>query len=237
LTTEAFLVALHRFMARRRRSHNISSDNATCFKGANNTLCELRKMFNSDTVQEKMNDFMTTEGVHWHFIPPASPHFRGLWEAGIMSMKHHMCRVIGNVCISFEEMSTILTQIAACLNSRPLCHIPSGTNDPQALTPGHFFIGQPLMSLPDADYSSVPMNRLSCWQVMQRCTQHLWKKWSRHYLHRLQQCYKWPMESSNIQRGTMVLMNDDHVPPLQWNLGVIEDVHCGYDGLVRVANV
>jgi len=32
-------------------------------------------------------------------------------------------------------------------------------------------------------------------------------------------------------------MNDDHVPPLQWNLGVIEDVHCGYDGLVRVADV
>jgi len=32
-------------------------------------------------------------------------------------------------------------------------------------------------------------------------------------------------------------MNDDHVPPVQWNLGVIEYVHCGYDGLVRVADV
>jgi len=56
-------------------------------------------------------------------------------------------------------------------------------------------------------------------------------------LHQLQQRYKWPMESSNIQRGTVVLMKDDHVPPLQWNLGVIEDVHCGDDGLVRVADV
>jgi len=32
-------------------------------------------------------------------------------------------------------------------------------------------------------------------------------------------------------------MNDDHVPSVQWNLGMIEDVHCGYDGLVRVADV
>jgi len=152
-------------------------------------------------------------------------------------MKHYMYRVIGNACISFEEMPTILTQIEACLNSCPLCQIPSCTKDPQALTPGHFLIGEPLMALPDADYSSVPMNRLSWWQFMQQCTQHLWKKWSRDCLPQLQQRYKWPTESSNIQRGTMVLMKDDHVPPLQWNLVVIEVVHCGGDGLVQVADV
>jgi len=119
LTTECFLAALCRFMARRGRSHNIYSDNATCFKGANNKLCELRKVLNSDTFQGEINNFMTTEDVRWHFIPPDSPHFGGLWEAGIKSMKYHMRRVIGNACISFEEMSTVLTQIEACLNSRP----------------------------------------------------------------------------------------------------------------------
>jgi hypothetical protein len=74
-------------------------------------------MFNSDTIQEEINNFMTTEDVRWHFIPPDLPHFGGLWEVGIKSMKHHMRRVISNACISFEEMSTILTQIEACLNS------------------------------------------------------------------------------------------------------------------------
>jgi len=48
LTTKAFLAALCRFMARWGRSYNIYSDNATCFKGTNNTLCELREMLNSD---------------------------------------------------------------------------------------------------------------------------------------------------------------------------------------------
>jgi hypothetical protein len=87
-------------------------------------------------------------------------------------------------------MSTILIQIEECLNSRSLCKIPSDPKDPQALTPGHFLISGPLMGLPDADYSNVPMNKLSRWQFMQRCTQHLWKKWSRDYMHQLQQRHK-----------------------------------------------
>ena len=60
LTTEYFLAALCRFMARRGRRHNIYSDNVTCFKGANNTRCELRKMLHSDAFQEEINNFMTT---------------------------------------------------------------------------------------------------------------------------------------------------------------------------------
>ena len=95
---------------------------------------------------------------------------------------------------------------------------------------------QGLSAPPDADYSSVPMNKLSRWQFMQRCTQHLWKRWSRDYLHQLQQRHKWPTES-NIQRGTVVLIKDDHAASLQWKLGVIEDVHYGGDELVRVADM
>ena len=101
---------------------------------------------------------MTTEGVRWHFIPPDSPHFGGLWEAGIKSMKHHMRRVIGNACLSFEEMFTILIQIEACLNSRPLCQISFDPRNTQALTPGHFLIGGILMVFLDTDFSSIPMN-------------------------------------------------------------------------------
>jgi hypothetical protein len=44
------------------------------------------------------------------------------------------------------------------------------------------------------------------------------------------------MKSNIIKRGTVVLIKDDHIPPLQWKLGVI-DVHYGSDELVRVADV
>jgi hypothetical protein len=81
------------------------------------------------------------------------------------------------------------------------------------------------------------MNKLSRWQFMQQCTQKLWKQWSRDYLHQLRQRHKWLTESNIIQRGTVVLVKDDHTPPLQWKLEVIEDVHYGSDELVRVVDV
>jgi hypothetical protein len=152
-------------------------------------------------------------------------------------MKHHMRRFIGNACISFEEMLKILTQIEVCLNSLALCQIPSDPKDPQALTPGRVLIGGPLIALPDVDYSNASMKRLTRWQFIQQCTQLLWKQWSRDYLHQLQQRHKWPTKSNNIQCGTVVLIKDDHTPPLQWKLGVIEEVHYGYDELVWVADV
>ena len=51
------------------------------------------------------------------FIPEHGPNFGGLWEAAVKSTKTHLKRVIGDVKLSFKELTTILTQIEACLNS------------------------------------------------------------------------------------------------------------------------
>ena len=61
----------------------------------------------------------------------------------------------------------VLTQIEACLNSRPLSPISSDVNDPQPLTPGHFLIGSALTSFPDTDLVSTPSNQLYNWQLLQ----------------------------------------------------------------------
>ncbi|XP_033222745.1 uncharacterized protein LOC117176601 [Belonocnema kinseyi] len=84
----------------------------------------------------------------WRFNPPAALHFGGLWEAAVKSTKFHLHRVIGDSTLTFEEMTTLLTQIEACLNSRPLI---AQSDDPtyiSALTPGHFLIGGPLHAVP-----------------------------------------------------------------------------------------
>lgn len=50
-------------------------------------------------------------------------------------------------------MTTVLIQIEACLNSRPLSTIP---NEPEneVLTPAHFLIGEPLVTRPDYNYEN-----------------------------------------------------------------------------------
>ena len=55
-----------------------------------------------------------------------------------------MRRVIGEHRLTFEEMYTLLCEIEACLNSRPLYPAGNDPDDPIPLTPGHFLIYEPL---------------------------------------------------------------------------------------------
>lgn len=65
------------------------------------------------------------------------------------SANHHLRRVIVETTLTFEEYSTILNQVEACLNSRPLNALNDDPRNLNALTPGHFIIGEPLVSIPD----------------------------------------------------------------------------------------
>lgn len=67
----------------------------------------------TNSIEEAVNKF----GINWHFIPVHSPHFGGLWKAGVKLTKYHLRRVAGNAILIFEELYTLLTQIEALLNS------------------------------------------------------------------------------------------------------------------------
>jgi len=139
------------------------------------------------------------DGIVWHFIPQRGSHFGGLWEAGVKSMKYHLRRVLGNVKCTYEELSTILCQVEACLNSRPITPLSSDPADIQPLTPGHFLITTPLNQLPEEDLTDVKVNRLHRWQHLQQLHQQFWRRWSKEYLNQLQQRVKWRREQRNIK--------------------------------------
>ncbi|KAJ0169427.1 hypothetical protein K1T71_015014 [Dendrolimus kikuchii] len=137
LTSEGFIAAYRRFVSRRGHCRTLYSDNGTNFIGADK---ELREMFNRATSQlpDEIRHLVANEGTEWKFIPPQAPNFGGLWEAGVRSAKKHLKRVIGDSTLTFEELTTVLTQIEACLNSRPLSYLSENSDDPEPLTPGHF---------------------------------------------------------------------------------------------------
>ncbi|XP_029679981.1 uncharacterized protein LOC115245695 [Formica exsecta] len=98
---------------------------------------------------QRIANVTNASGVRWHFNPPAAPHFGGLWEAAVKSTKHHLTRVIGEATLTYKEFSTFLTQVEACLNSRPLHAVSDDPDDFTPLTPGHFLIGAPLLAVPE----------------------------------------------------------------------------------------
>ena len=235
LTTQTFLLALKRFIARRGKPSHIYSDNGTTFVGANRELERLAEFLKNNT--DAVNEFANNKGIQWHFAPPYAPNFGGLWEAGVKSTKHHMKRVIGNAHLTFEEFTTILSQIEAILNSRPLCPLSSDPSDPLPLTPAHFLIGRTLSSITEPDVTSVPENRLTNYQNLDRMRQHFWTRWRKDFISELQQRTKWRTTKSSLVKGALVLLKDDNVPPMEWSLGRVLEIKPGKDDIARVASI
>ncbi|KAG5861128.1 hypothetical protein JTB14_026804 [Gonioctena quinquepunctata] len=237
LSTEAFLLTLKRFISRRGISAVIHSDNATNYVGARNHLRELREFFAKSQLSESLKVFAAETGFDWKFIPPRSPHWGGLWEAAVKGAKRHLYRIIGNSQLTFEELSTVLAQIEAILNSRPLCPISSDPKDLEVLTPGHFLIGRSLTSYPKLDATHLPENRLAFWQRCSQIQQSFWKRWTVEYLNRLQNRPKWLSPAKNLEINELVLLKEDDVPPLKWPLAQIVEIIPGSDQRVRAVKL
>jgi hypothetical protein len=235
LTTKSFIAALTRFTSRRGLSHTIMSDNGKNFVGANSELKEVAKLLETNSMKSELSTFCQTKSINWQFIPVSAPHFGGLWESGVRSLKYHLKRVAGKSFLVFLE-TTLLAKIEAILNSRPITMQSDDINDPQPLTPGHFLVLRPLNAVPEADVSDVNSNRLQRWDRINQMSQSFWKKWHHDYLHSLQMRYKWN-DVVEVKVGQFVLLKDDNLPPLHWPYGRIERVHPTPDGHVRVVDI
>jgi len=62
----------------------------------------------------------------------------GLWEVTVKSIKYHLRRTLGAQVATYDELCTLLTEIEACLNSRPLCALSDDPFNPTYLSPGLF---------------------------------------------------------------------------------------------------
>lgn len=145
-------------------------------------------------------------------------------------------KTIGHQILTYEEFNTVIVQVEATLNSRPLMPISSDPNDLQALTPGHFLLLETPSSLPEpAPPANVGLH--ARWTLIQQIVRSFWNRWSREYLCTLQQRTKWTKLGPNTAEGSLVLIREQNLPPLQWRLGRIIRVFPGPDGVVRVAEV
>ncbi|XP_047541815.1 uncharacterized protein LOC125074530 [Vanessa atalanta] len=235
LSTLGFIAAFKRFVARRGRCAELYSDNGSNFVGA---ARELLCLFSEEKTKFKpeLAQYLATNGTQWNFIPPRAPNFGGLWEAGIKSTKFHLKRVVGNSTLTYEEMATVLAQIEACLNSRPLSRVEDPT-EAVVLTPGHFLVGEPLVVVPEVNYESANMFTLRRWQLHQRMMQDFWRRWSQDYLHQFLQRHKWEYQNPEPSVGDVVLVKEDDLPPARWLLGKVEQKHPGPDKITRVVTI
>lgn len=236
LSTETFLLAFTRFAARRGPIKEVHSDNGTNFVGAANLLNPLHRFIASDKYQTSVRNHLSRNQISWFFNPPSSPHFGGLWEAGVKSTKSLIYRTIGTHRLTSEELITLLAKIEATLNSRPMCALSNDPTDLEALTPSHFLTLEPSTSLPEPSLENVPLSKLQRWRLVADLHRYFWTRWKNEYLSTLQLRKKWSDHGKSLNVGDLVLIKEPS-HPLYWRLGRIVELHPGTDGVSRVATV
>ena len=137
----------------------------------------------------------------------------------------------------FEELTTTLTQLEACLNLGPLTIMPNSNKGIEVLIPWHFLVGGPLEALPNPpeSFRSIPLVRR--WHLCQALTCHIWKLWSTEYLGKLQNYSKWHNTTLNLKVRDTVCVRREQTSPTRWPLARVIEVTPGKDVLVRVVAI
>lgn len=235
LSAIQFLKAFKRFISRRGIPSHMFSDNAGNFTNAAKEIQKSLEQALQDS-NSGLRHTLLKNRIEWSYIPARAPHFGG-WESSVKLVKHHLKRVLGEVRLTFEDFNTLIIEIEAVVNSRPLWSLPTKPDEYDPLTPGHFLVFRPLNALPEGSVDHLPINRLDQYQYLQRLLSDFWKLWSREYIHSLQVRKKWLESKPNIRKNQIVLIAEDNQLPTQWLMGKVVEVFYGPDGLVRVADV
>jgi len=239
LSMPTFLLAFRHFAARRSLPQVMMSDNATTYTSAAEELTDLLS-------SEEIKTVLGRKGIEWKFIPKKAPWFGGYWERLIGLTKASIKKTLGRAHITLPTLQTIITEVEAVLNDRPLTYISEDIKDPEPLTPAHLLHGRRITKLPhepatieelqDLDYSNAESVRKDA-KKQSILLQHFVSRWRHEYLTSLRE-FHWPSGTSGqqIHVGDIVLVHDD-CPRINWKMAVVESLVTGGDGLVRSVSI
>ncbi|KAJ2951417.1 hypothetical protein O0L34_g13561 [Tuta absoluta] len=187
----------------------------------------------SQSINLSSNELSKTLGINWNCSDDTLCFQINIAQQQRVTKR----RVLDMTHLTYEEMSTLLIQIEAILNSRPLTPLSNDPSDLYPLTPSHFLIGRSLTCVPHPQINNARVTSLQRFQRIELLKQHFWNRFSNEYILWLQNRTKWRASKGTLEEGTMVIVKDQTIPPLMWLLGRVVRVFPGNDGIVRVADI
>ena len=183
LSADSLMAALRRFVFRRGLPQTIYTDNGTNFVAVDSDLKAAYALLDTPPTKQKVAVYRAEHTVTWKRIPARAPNFGGLWETAVHSDKRLLKKATYNLSLTFKEFDTVMTQVEAILNNRPVVPLETPAEDRTGpLTPGHFLIGTALCSLPNNLTSRKPTRH---WNLLQKTTEKFWQRWSSDSLRQL----------------------------------------------------
>ena len=141
-----------------------------------------------------------------------------------------------------EELGTILVEIEATLNNRPLTYIyddKQGVSFP--LTPPSLIYGRRIATTPnESQYEIVSMNKslMRCAKYQSRVLKNFTDQWRKEYLLSIRESSRVQNNKSNvINVGDIVILKNENTSRMYWKLARVENLLRSKDKIVRSAEV
>ena len=236
MSASAAINALRRFFAIRGPAKQLRSDNGSNFVGARNELANLNQVD-----EEKIKQFLINKDCTWDFNPPHSSHMGGVWERMIGVARRildSMFKDLGPTQLTHDVLVTLMAEVSAIINARPLLPVSSDPEVPEILTPAMLLTQKQGVSATNApgDLSQKDLHGRH-WRRVQYLADIFWGRWRKEYLPLLQERRIWQDRKPNIECGDLVLVRDKTVTRNEWPVGRVIRVQPSDDGCVRKANI
>jgi len=173
LETDSFLLALRRFVARRGQVKEIRTDNGTNFAGGEK---ELRKALD-DWNQNQIYEELLQKNIKWSFNPPTGSHHGGAWERQIRTVRNILDALVKQQTLTDESLTTLMCEVEAIINGRPLTIVSSDPKDDDPLTPNLLLLLKSSSSLPPGVFDQRDVYSRKRWRQVQYLADMFWKRW------------------------------------------------------------
>lgn len=233
MSTDSFINALRRFFSIRGPAKLLRSDRGTNFIGA----C---KELDINTDNTTVRNYLQEKGCSWVFNPPHASHMGGSWERLIGVARRILDAMLlqtGPTRLTHEFLSTLMAEVMAIMNARPLVSVSTDPDMPAVLTPTMLLTQKmSAISAPSGNFSMAQLYGKQ-WKQVQCLADTFWKRWRGEYLSTLQSRRKWTKDKPNVKEGDVVLLKDSQAHRNEWPMGLVVKALPSSDKRVRKVEV
>lgn len=136
-----------------------------------------------------------------------------------------------------EGLHTLLCDVEAILNDRPITKVSDDPNDLEPLTPNHLLLLKGKPAVPPGFFEKGDLYTKRRWRQVQFLADLFWHRWIREYLPLLQEHQRWSKDKRSFLTGDIVIVADSTAPRGFWLLGKVLQTLPDTNGLVRSVKV
>ncbi|XP_064644710.1 uncharacterized protein LOC135498383 [Lineus longissimus] len=247
LTVGSFLRVFRRFTSTHSVPKLVYCDNAKTFTCADK---ELKRLYQNVAGEECQRQF-ANKRISFKYAPVQASWFAGVHERLIGVSKLATKKVLGKALVPMDELQTVVKEIQSVINNRPLTYLSSDSHELKAITPNCLIYGHERYILPqeeveigdDFDTTYGGRDAIEKWAHKRALLLKAFRtRFYDEYLAALRQQHTYETRKQYatgdvIREGDVILVHEKDQPRIKWKLGVVEERHCGPDGLTRSATV